>query len=102
MFEPQHFAPMEQWLVHHMLIIHACYKNSDNYTASQQLLHWHFQIKYSVQYHQLTASKPESAASVLKRAPKKVIHTLKNIESGIEGESTKFYVESYRSIKHLT
>jgi hypothetical protein len=62
---------MEQWLVHHMFIIDAFYKNSDNYTAIQQLLHWNFQIKYKVQYHQPIVSKPESTALVLTRPPKK-------------------------------
>jgi len=71
MYEPWQFAPMEQWLVHHMFIIDAIYKNSDNYTATQQLLHWNFQIKYKVQYHQLIVSKPESTAPVLTRPPKK-------------------------------
>jgi len=61
---------MEQWLVHHMFIIEAFYKNSNNYTATQQLLHWNFQIKYKGQYRQLTVSKPESTALILKRPSK--------------------------------
>jgi hypothetical protein len=57
MSAPQQYGPMEQWLVHNMFIMDAFHNNSDNYTATQQLLHWHFQIRYKVQHHQLTASK---------------------------------------------
>lgn len=84
-----------------MFTIDAFYKNNDTYTATQQLMRWHFQINYKVQCHQLIASKPESTDLALKRPPGKVIHTLENIESGIGIESIKFYVGSYSYIKHL-
>jgi len=96
MCEPRQFAPTEQWPVHHVFIIDAFYKK-------QWQLHYHSTVT-ALAFPNKVQNPVPSANSIKtwinsagpdKASKERAIHTLKNMESGIETESTKLFLASY-------